>query len=354
MRRQYGWFGLSLGLALSVAATAPVPAASSDKQVLFTSDFESGILNDAATRSPSQGWQRAGTMPVITKEQARVGAYSAKVYLNKNTSPTPYRAMINTAWDTTSDTANRTSPHAPHFQDSWVGFSVYLPSTGPGNWSKESKTYEVLVQWHDAHNPYPPPAWDTEESKNPLFSLQISQTDHAPARHWNIVYLGESRTPYPTLGMPREWKYETNKNIDAGSIDDDLDKWTDWVVRIRWNYWKVGTKDNKAFMPVASTENIAGSPTAGLIQVWKNGKLIVDQSPVQIGAHDNAGPTFSAGLYKGWRTAADRASDPIVDRLIYFDEFRYGGPNATYASVAPGGTKAPPRPKPPTTIQAER
>lgn len=303
--------------------------------MLFKCDFESGVLNDAAKQKPSQGWKQAGTMPEITQEHALAGKYAMKAYLNKNTSPTPYRTMLQTAWDTTSDPANQTDTHARFFEDSWIGFGIYLPSKGPGNWQQASTNYEILAQWHDAHRPFPPPSWDKEESKNPLFSLSVTSKPNPPTRHWKVNFLGESKTPWPILGSPRPWHYESSKSFDLGPIDADLDKWTTWVIRIRWNFWKVGSTNNKANWEVGWYDNVAGSPKCGLVQVWKNGKLVVDQSPIQVEANDNAGPAFSVGLYKGWRTQATRDADhDVTDRLMYFDEFRYGGKGASFADVS--------------------
>jgi hypothetical protein len=348
----------SWGAAAILSALAYVlPGTAGADPVLFVSDFESGVLNDAATQQPSQGWQRAGTMPTIASAYARRGRFSAKAYLNKNSSSTPYRAMLQTAWHTTSDLGNRTSPHAPFFEDSWIGFSLYLPEGGAGaTWKQVSTNYDVLVQWHDSHDPYPPPGWDTEQSKNPLFSLQVSDKGHQPALHWRVVYLGDSRTPYPTLNSPRPYQYETNASFDLGAIEPDLGKWTDFVVRIRWNFWKVGSRNNSAYWDAPVRDNVEGSPNSGLIQVWKNGQLLINRSPVQIGTNDNAGPVLSAGIYKGWTDASARNGDSVVDRALYFDEFKYGGPNAQYADVAPGGAGATPEttPKPPTNLTVDR
>ena len=96
-------------------------------------------------------------------------------------------------------------------------------------------------------------------------------------------------------------------------------------------------------------DNVAGSATAGLIQVWKNGVLVHSASPVQIGTNDNAGPQFSVGLYKGWLTASDRDGDPVTDRVMYFDEFRYAGQGASFADVAPYSQQVK-SPNPPTQV----
>ena len=347
------------GLVISMAAmlVGAMPSFGDESPAgLFMSDFESGVLNNAFTARPSQGWAGIGNMPVITQERVRSGRYAMKAYLNKNTSAVPYRTMLQSKWLTTSDPRFVVSPNVPFFQDSWIGFSVYLPSTGPGSWSSASRTYEIIAQWHDAHFS-PIPAWDTEKSKNPLFSLSVSDSGQVPERNWRIGYIGESRTPYPGLDAPRPYLYESFKTKNIGSIEGDLDKWTDWVIRIRWNFWKVGSTNNFANWDANSEyrkrpgtlENIAGSATAGLIQVWKNGVLVFSESPVQIGSNDNTGPGFSVGLYKGWATQADRDKDPITDRVVYFDEFRYAGDGAGYADVAPANRFIK-TPSPPTGV----
>jgi hypothetical protein len=363
MIRVTSWRSVALGIGFAASLCGVAAPASADNgKVLFISDFESGILNDADTTTPSQGWKRMGNMPSVSKDYVRAGTYSMKVYLNKNM-PTTYRTMGNTAWTTTSDAKNRTtSTHTPFFQDSWIGFSIYLPTKGQGaTWKTASRTYEVLAQWHDSHDPFPPPPWDSEESKNPVFSLGITSQDGAePGREWRVSWLGESRTPYPTKGSPRPWKYESNRGFKLGSIDPDLDKWTDFVVHIRWNFWPVGSSGNSSPAGYTVTDNKPGSSTGGLVQVWKNGKLVVDEQSAQVGSHDNAGPVFSFGIYKGWREQKDRDLDPIVnDRLLYYDEFRYAGQDGSYAAVAPGGASTdqdpPPRaiPRPPTSVALE-
>lgn len=335
--------GLGVTVAMMLLGLQPTQGSES-ASVLFLSDFESGVLNDSSSQSPSQGWSRAGNMPEITREHPRSGQFAMKAYLNKYTSHHKYRTMLQSKWLGTSDPRYSVSHNVPFFKDSWIGFSVYLPRTGMGNWSAASSNYEILAQWHDAHFS-PIPEWDTEQSKNPVFSLHVSDANHPPERHWRVAFMGDSRTPYPAVGLPRPFEYESGRGFDAGSIEGDLDKWTDWVIRIRWNFWKVGSanntprwdKDSEYWKIPGSLENTEGSPAAGLIQVWKNGVLVVNLSPVQIGTNDNAGPVFSTGLYKGWVSQQAIDKDPVTDRLMYFDEFRYGGAGASYNDVAPAG-----------------
>lgn len=51
--------------------------------------------------------------------------------------------------------------------------------------------------------------------------------------------------------------------------------------------------------------------------------------------NDAKGPFFKMGLYKGWQKPATR-TDAVSKRVLYHDEFRLAGANATYKDVAPG------------------
>ena len=51
--------------------------------------------------------------------------------------------------------------------------------------------------------------------------------------------------------------------------------------------------------------------------------------------NDAKGPFFKMGLYKGWRDP-DKRGDAVSQRVLYHDEFRMGGPDASYEDVAPG------------------
>jgi len=51
--------------------------------------------------------------------------------------------------------------------------------------------------------------------------------------------------------------------------------------------------------------------------------------------NDAHGPYFKMGLYKGWRDS-DPPNDAVSRRVLYHDEFRMGGSEASYEDVAPG------------------
>ena len=63
--------GLAISMAMTLLGVTPSFGEESPA-VLFMSDFESGVLNNAFTARPSQGWAGIGNMPVITQERAEV------------------------------------------------------------------------------------------------------------------------------------------------------------------------------------------------------------------------------------------------------------------------------------------
>ena len=63
------WRGFALGIGFAASLCGVTAPASADNgKVLFVSDFESGILNDSDTTTPSQGWKRMGNMPTVSKD----------------------------------------------------------------------------------------------------------------------------------------------------------------------------------------------------------------------------------------------------------------------------------------------
>jgi hypothetical protein len=87
--------------------------------------------------------------------------------------------------------------------------------------------------------------------------------------------------------------------------------WTDWVVRVKWSY----------------------GPD-GVLKVWKNDRIVIDQDGPNT-FNDAQGPFFKMGLYKGWGDP-QKDCDAVTRRVLYHDEFRMAGAEATYQDVAPG------------------
>ena len=113
--------------------------------------------------------------------------------------------------------------------------------------------------------------------------------------------------------------FESGKKVYGGAHRYDFGPyktgvWTDWVFHVKWSY-----------------------QADGILEIWKNGEKVVDQKGPNT-FNDAKGPYFKMGLYKGWKDP-DRPSDAVNKRVLYHDEFRMAGADASYTDVAPGGEK---------------
>jgi len=132
---------------------------------------------------------------------------------------------------------------------------------------------ELVTQWHtDAGSP--PLALWTHNGQ------------------WRITIFGKYQTK---LG-----NYEKNK-------------WVDWVYHVKWS---------------------AGAD--GLIEIWKDNKLVFTKVGANIYSNSIGGAYMRVGIYKWpWKSGSNPAST-TTKRVMYIDEVRIGGENATYYDVAPG------------------
>jgi hypothetical protein len=82
--------------------------------------------------------------------------------------------------------------------------------------------------------------------------------------------------------------------------------WTDFVVHAKWSY----------------------TGTSGLLEVWKNGAQVVNQTGPNI-YNDQTNGYMKIGFYKwSWPSS-------IPVRIAYFDAVRIAGAGGNYATVAP-------------------
>ncbi len=158
--------------------------------------------------------------------------------------------------------------------DRWYGFSMYLK-----DWVNDPAG-EHVFQWHPDNS-----------SGSSALSLWTS------GGRFTIV--------------------TNNTGTSSGNVYNDIgpvlsNQWVDFVIRIRW-----------------STSN------TGLLQVWRNGTLVVNKIDVKTAAITNS---FKLGINKyGWGIQ----TSTTTQRILYFDEVRIGNENATYDDVAPGSGAAP-------------
>lgn len=177
------------------------------------------------------------------------------------------------------------APLLPEETERWYGYSSYMPSSTMANDNQPI----IVSQWHgvpgqgEAHT-FPPVAVSVE-----------------PGNKLQLVYRASNKAIIKLAQNPT-----SQKNISLG--DAIFDQWIDYVVHIKWD-------------PVSTT---------GLLQLWQNGKLIVNEANISIGYLEHRKPYWKAGIY------CYTGKSFYEQKVIYFDEMRIGSPLATYDTVKPG------------------
>jgi hypothetical protein len=150
----------------------------------------------------------------------------------------------------------------------WYGFSVQVPVA-------PDAAPEILAQWHHVGDNGSPP-------------LSIGTRDG----QWEVaLFNGTGGASTFALGAY------------------PADRWTDWVVRVRWT-----------------------SATNGLIEIWRDGALVFSRYGVRTN-YDDLGVYPKLGVYR-WTWATNPPSTELT-RVVLHDEMRIGDSAAGYAGVAP-------------------
>ncbi|WP_281378886.1 heparin lyase I family protein [Azospirillum oleiclasticum] len=271
--------------------------------LLFEQTFDSGSDVTAL------GFKYSGNKDVTLGTVA--GQRAAKISLDHYKSDYAYRTEI-----------QPTKLPASHFdsgmfakmnQEYWYGMRVYLDE----GWKETDKADTVLMQFHS--QPDAGEAW-----RNPPVALQVVNKNGE--QHLNLIVRSDSSKITTGSG---EGRYDSSKQYDLGKIDGDIGKWTDLVWHVKWNH-----------------------DGSGYLQLYKDGKIIADLKGANA-FNDATGPYLKMGLYKyEWQSGTDTGPD---SRTVYFDDFRVGGSDATYNTVAPGTVAPPvvnpPAPKPPAPTE---
>ena len=178
---------------------------------------------------------------------------------------------------------------SPKNSDGWYGFSNYLPEGYlPDN------GFEIVAQWHEV------PDFELGESwRIPPISLSTNNG------HWYL------NIKWATAKVNTNNTIDGKKIFDLGSYARNI--WNDWVFHINFS-WKED----------------------GVIQVWKNGQLIVEYHGSNC-YNDKNYPYFKFGIYKpGWNKGFDQKNlSTISERTIYYDAIKVGNEEASYEDVSP-------------------
>ena len=224
-----------------------------------------------------KGWRGSGNTPAVTRTRTRAGRYAMKSTLDRHRDRVSYRTEVS-------------GPRAEVGKEYWYGFSILLPEE-----YVPDRVWEIVAQWHGV------PDQDTGETwRNPVMALFTT------GGRWSWVSRWDAKRNTFESGKRQ---YGGTKTYDLGPYERE--RWTDWVVHVKWSF-----------------------KADGILQVWRNGRKVIDQTGPNA-FNDAKGPYFKMGLYKGWRDAK-KPGDAVSKRILYHDEFRMGGAEASYEDVAPG------------------
>lgn len=240
-----------------------------------------GILNKEGFEDGriSKFWYtelRTPTAGLVTSDQAREG----KKALRFSWKPSQHDG---TNFMMHSELA--TSPLTNGETERWYGYSVYMPSATMAN----DKEPVLFSQWHGVPDPgfsdtVPPIAfWLTPE---------------------NTITMAYRASNKPILTLLQHPTSQKVMNLGAASFD----RWVDYVVHIKWDP--------------------AGKQ--GILEVWQDGRLVVNEQGISIGYPQISKPYWKIGLY-AWTGKASHE-----ERTLLYDDIRIGDAMAGYDAVKPG------------------
>lgn len=180
--------------------------------------------------------------------------------------------------------------------EAWFGFSNYFPSDG----TKTERNDWLFFQIHGSADKRL-----KEHSRNPPFSITLTKDGLAGSWKWDpdeksITRTGKGTTHYKIPGAKSNY----------------LDRWVDFVVHVKVDY--------------SNQKN-------GLVELWVDGKKVLNQHNIQFGYNDDKGIYPSWGMYFNGNLDVMKS-----DHYLYLDEVKMADfPNASYEDVAPKGTPRP-------------
>jgi hypothetical protein len=153
----------------------------------------------------------------------------------------------------------------------WYGLSIFVPA----EFTSPTKSNAVLFQWHTQQG-----------GPSPVLAIR------AGADGWIVT--GNA----------------TEKKRILATIPLLKDRWTDWVVHVRWS-----------------------AERKGFWTIWKDGVEVVNEHDIVTQFPENLGPYAKFGQH--------HSVGEVPQNIVYFDEYRVAGPDGSYAAVAPPNGPAP-------------
>lgn len=263
------WLLSILGL---VTAISVLFTAVRTEALLFVGDFDRGDL---------LGWEQelcCKHSAQIVNTPTRTGKYAVKFTLNKGDPDVANKPRAELKLDP-----------VPADVERWYGFSNYLSK----DWMNDP-SFEITAQFHNR-----PDLILGEDWRSPGLTLSVYEDRWRVSNRWDPKQVSQKKDFSPEGG---------SEGWDLGGIEKG--KWTDWVFHVKWSH-----------------------KLDGLLEVWKNGKLIVQKTGPNT-YNDVTGPFLKIGLYKPeWKAKPELSK--TTQRVIYFDEVRIGNASASYKDIVP-------------------
>lgn len=239
-------------------------------------------------------------------------------------------------------------------EEGYAGFSIFVPvnfenELGVTDHRGDSMVFEM-----------------TTDSSRTLVNLGVWVQKPSTEAHWFLRTWTSSTSIREDEGAKMEM-------IDLGPVEADKGKWTDFVIRYRYNPFSTDT--NPAAKGISGAKNQLYKGNRGILQLWKAEGVVqsdgsremvlkVDKVNTPVGLVPSADLKIKHlwRIYKyGWLSNPTTLTRPV---WFGFDEIRYGlvdRDGTTFADVAPSGkaciadcgAETVEKPKPPSGVSVE-
>lgn len=161
----------------------------------------------------------------------------------------------------------------------WYGLDIYVPDDS----FKDDSQQVIISQLHGVPDKTLGEPW-----RNPVTALFIEDGQVWFRCHYAPERVSSSESKITSINEP------IGKLVTG--------EWLNYVLRVRYDY----------------------RGDSGIVQLWQNGKLVIDYQNIGCGYNDDYIPVLKIGMYY-WSGASDYPS-----RVIYYDNVKMAGHGLTY------------------------
>ncbi len=232
--------------------------AHAQSKVLTVADFETGDVSQLGTQKAQSDSISIVTAPV------RAGKHAAKTLLRASD------PEVNSGQRAEFSDGKKIT-RVEMEKDYWYGLSIFLPE----DFSAPTKSDAVLFQWHTQVG-----------GPSPVLAIRVKGGE------WVITSNASA----------------TEKKRKLARIPLVKERWSDWVVHVRWSAEK-----------------------KGFWTIWKDGVEVVKETDIITKYPEALGPYAKFGQY--------HSVSEVPQNVVYFDEYRVAGPEGSFEAVSPPAEK---------------